>query len=242
MRFGFSAAAIAACGVMVGCGSSPATIGNTRDGGVDDGTSGLQPEGHDTNPDGVAYPTRNLGYSARGVDANGKPKRVPGNVIRNYKFMGYPMGDRSKGLQTVALADFFDPDGKNFTIIHIAAAGVWCTPCNQETDALVPVVPGLARKGVVFLQALAEGTVENVAATSTDLDRWMDTHHTNFTEVLDPLERNLGLFWDTNVLPWNADIDARTMEVLASGTGYEEPAANVQRWLDWQAANPPAQF
>ncbi len=227
-----SYAAVAALSLAAGCssGSAPGNGTAAPDGGL---------VGHDTNPDGVPYPTRGLGFSARGFDGNGQPRKNPGSVIANYKFLGYPDADRSKGLQTVALADFYDPAGKTFKIIHVAAAGVWCQPCNQETDALVPVAADLRKQGVVFLQAVAEGPTPNVAATKVDLDGWIDAHHSNFTEVLDPLEASLGEWWDRNSLPWNATIDARTMEVLFQAAAYEEPTS-VKVWLDWYATNPPA--
>ena len=59
--------------------------------------------------------------------------------------------------------------------------------------------------------------------------------------MLDPGVKNLGVFFDAAAIPWNADLDARTMEILQDGVGYEDPTA-VQTWLDWVAANPPTKF
>jgi hypothetical protein len=219
-------------------GTTPPTGTPGTDNGGIDGTA-QTPTGHDSNPDGKPYPAKNVGYSARGIDRLGKPNKQPGNVIPNYKFLGYPDADKSKGLQTVALADFYDPEGKNFKIIHLVVAGVWCKPCNQETDALVPAYPDMKTKGVVVVQALGDGPKLNVGATKTDLDSWIDNHHTNFTQVLDPGQKNLGVFFDAAAIPWNADVDARTMEILQAGVGYQDPA-DVQIWLDWYAANPAA--
>jgi len=188
---------------------------------------------------------KNLGHKVRGIDGAGNVAKTPGSVMKNYKFLGYPNADKSKGLQTVALADYYDPTGKTFKVIHLIVAGVWCSPCNQETDALVKALSDPAqaydKKGVVFLQALDDGPVQGTGAKKTDLDNWITSHKTTFTSVLDPNNANLGAFFDAAAIPWNANLDARTMEILDAGVGYEDPAG-VQPWLDWVAQNPPSQF
>jgi hypothetical protein len=247
------ASVVVAASALGGCSSkqgtqSPSTGTNTPgtptdNGGIDGTGQGLA--GHDTNPEGVAYPTKNIGYQARGVDGSGNANKTPGNVMANYKFLGYPNADESKGLQTVALADYFDPTGAKYKVVHIIVAGVWCGPCNQETDALVKALndptQAFDKKGVAYVQALGDGPSEGTGATNTDLLNWITTHHSNFTEVLDPNVKNLGVFFDAAAIPWNADLDARTMEILQDGVGYEDPAA-VQTWLDWVSKNPATKF
>ena len=90
--------------------SSSSTVnsgGTPQDKGVDPGTGQTQQPGagSETNPYGVAYPTTNIGYKAR----NGSNA---GNIIKNYKFLGYRNGDPSK-LETISLADYFDPQTKH---------------------------------------------------------------------------------------------------------------------------------
>jgi hypothetical protein len=44
----------------------------------------------------------------------------------------------------------------------------------------------------------------------------------NFTEMLDPGLHNLGHFFDAAAIPWNADVDVRTMELLDSSVGFSD--------------------
>lgn len=215
-----------------GATGTPATRGPQ-----DPGVVGVTPPaGGDVNPNGVAYPTANVGYQAR------KGNKA-GNVIENYKFLGYPttngLTDVTQGLKPVSLADYYDPEAKNFKIIHIIVSGVWCTFCKAETDALVPLIEGLKSKKVVFLTALSED-IYHKPASQGDLDFWVKTHKTNFTQVLDPGNKQLGPFFDAAAIPWNANIDARTMELLSSGVGAPVNNAGemdiegeVQPWIDW---------
>ncbi len=211
----------------------------------DSGLTGAGTTQAELNPYGVAYPTNNIGYLAR-------RGTIAGNIIQNYKFQGYKAApessvvlDTTQALTQIALADYFDPEGKlgpngvGIKVIHLSVAAVWCPPCNDETDQTSQIAAELALQGIVFVQALDDGATVGTPATTEDLNRWITKHKSNFTEMLDPGLRNLGQFFDAAAVPFNANIDARTMEILSAGVG-EPPsmAADVQHWLDWESKNP----
>jgi hypothetical protein len=169
----------------------------------------------DTNPEGVPYPMPQGGYGRTARRGN-----TPGSVIQNFQFYGYPNADESHGLQRIALADFYDPCNKHSKLLHLSVAAVWCVPCNQETTTLVASKAQLATDKVVVVQALSDGPTMNVGATTGDLNTWIKTNHSNFTEMLDPNLANLGIFFNAAAVPWNCDIDPRTMEILDESTGW----------------------
>ncbi len=190
------------------------------------------------NPYGVAYPTDNPGYQAR-------KGNIAGNTIRNYKFQGYKhldpskQVDMTKGLVDVSLADYFDPEMRTYKIIHLSVAAVWCPPCNQETDDTAQVAAALAAQKVVFVQALDDSSIQGHPADKSDLDAWIVKHKSNFTELLDPGLTNFGQFFDAAAVPWNANVDARTMEILSSGVGAPaDITADVTKWTTWVDQHP----
>jgi hypothetical protein len=208
----FWAAALLAGALSCGGGG---TTGNGATAGGGDGGGGTGSlVGRSTNPDGVPYPAGPYGH-------DGPRGSAPGSVIENFTFLGYPGGDKSKGLVPVSLADSYDPCGKRWKMIHLDVSGIWCTGCNQETDALVAAKPQLDTDGIAIVQILDDGRSEGVAATPSDLDLWIQLHQaTSFTEVLNP-DGNLAGFFNPKALPWNADIDPRTMEIVYAGIGIE---------------------
>jgi hypothetical protein len=183
--------------------------------GTGSGSGGTTTSGHDANPEGVAYPNPSGGYGRTARAGN-----TPGSVIQNFKFLGFLNGDNTQPLTTVSLADYFDPCNKRFKLLHITVAAVWCQPCNQETDALVAAKDQLAQEGVVVIQALDDGPTVGVPATLNDLNYWIRNHSSNFTEMMDPGLQNLGGFFDAAAIPWNCDIDPRTMEILDASDGW----------------------
>lgn len=192
---------------LVGCASSSSSDNTPQQNG------GLSGEGDqsaltapDTNPKGVPYPTDNIGTSR-------------GNRIQNYKFLGYPDGDPSKPLTPISLANYFDPTGDTVKLIHIQAAGSWCTFCQQEMTALVPLANDLASRKVVWILSLAEGPVSGKPSTKSDLDKWTAKYKAPYPAVLDPGNANLGPFYDAAALPWNANINAKTMEIISAKVG-----------------------
>ena len=226
--------------LTLGLGCSSSTGGGTtappQDKGIDpgDGTGTASPvagQGTEVNPYGKPYPTKNLGYQARAGSR-------AGNIIRNYKFLGYRDGDPAKGTTVISLADYFDPEMKATKLIHFSAGALWCPPCNQEAEALVPLVPGLKAQKVIIIQALIEGDARGTGATIPDLDIWQKRHSINYTLFLDPEQGNLGQFFDAAAIPWNGLIDARSMELLTSGVGYNPKMTDEYKtWSTWIDAN-----
>jgi hypothetical protein len=213
---------IEACSAGGDTGTSPcATCADAAPGAVGAPASdggGVGPgaaSGGNVNPDGVPYPAPAGGYGH-----SARKGKTPGSIIQNFKFFGYPDADESKGLQTIALADYYDPCGQRLKLLHLSVAAVWCEPCNEETVALVASKAQLDAEHVVLVQALSDGPTKTVPATTSDLKFWIQENKSNFTEMLDPNLANLGVFFDAAAVPWNADIDPRTMEILDDGTGY----------------------
>ncbi len=246
MRFSVMAlASVSALALVAGCSSpsSPSPVAGPADPAP--GTEGAPkpeegapvgtPAGKDVNPYGVAYPTADIGSSARaGTTA--------GNRIANFKFYGYPNGDKAKGIQVVSLADFFDPEMKSYKVIHLIASSAWCNPCIEETKETAKLKATLESEKVVFVQALIDGTTLGTGATKADLDRWIDKQGVNFTAMLDPNVANLGPFFKAAAVPWNANIDARSMEILYAKEGAPaDIAKDVRRWTAWVDANPAKQ-
>jgi hypothetical protein len=223
----FALAPVALVALLAACSSStsPTETKGEQDRGVE-GTGGPSAaSAPDTNPDGVPYPTENIGREKR----NGS---TPGSRITNYKFLAYPDGDISKGLQPISMATFFDPKGVKNKLIHIQASGSWCVYCVEETKVVAPIRHKLLDRKVVWIISLAEGKTPGTAATTGDLDKWISQYKAPYIHFFDPGNRNLGEFYDAAALPWNANIDARTMEILDSHTGAITSEAGILADLD----------
>lgn len=221
---------LAACASSSSKGSSGAAGGDGDDKGLGGNGEGSAASAPDTNPYGVPYPTDNLGTNAR----QGK---TPGNKIPNYKFMGYPDGDMSKGLQPVSLANFYDPEARKFKLLHISASGTWCVYCREEVETVAPMKAKLDQRKVAWLISFAEGASPGTPATKEDFDKWLKNFTPPYTHVWDPGNKNFGPFYDAAALPWNANLNAKTMEILESGVGAQgyqteaEVLKTVDNWL-----------
>jgi hypothetical protein len=209
-------AALAACSSTNSTGTTGTGTGSGTPGTPDQGLAGdgdtAAAKAPDKNPDGVAYPTTNIGTNPRAGS-------TPGNTLANYKFLGYPDGDLTKGLQPISMATLFDPQGAKVKLIHIQASGSWCIYCQEETKTITPMRQKLADRKVAWIISLAEGATPGTPSTSKDLDKWISQFKAPYTQFLDPANKNFGPFYDAAALPWNANINAETMEVLSSGVG-----------------------
>jgi thiol-disulfide isomerase/thioredoxin len=217
--------------LLAACSSSSTDSPTTpaeQDKGIEGSGDTAAATAPDKNPEGIPYPTDNIG-------TNPRLGNRPGNKLTNYKFLGYPNGDVAKGLQPISMASLFDPSGTRVKLIHIQASGTWCTYCQQETKVVVPLAQKLAERKVMWVISLAEGPTPGTAATTKDLDKWVAQFKAPFLHLLDPGNKNFGPFYDAAALPWNANIDARTMEILSSGVGAATTESailgDVDGWL-----------
>lgn len=227
----FASALALGFGMIAGCSSSTQDPGLVNPGNNTQGVC-------EKNPKGVCYPTDDIGTAKRAGS-------VAGNRIKNYKFVGYGTDasatklDTTKPVSTVSMADFYDPTGETYTLIHLTVAAVWCGPCNAETDEIATSLAAkFGPQKVVFLQALTEDGAYAPAKVA-DLAGWIADHGNNFSTVLDPNQINLGVFFDKAAIPFNANIDARSMEILTAATGYGNMDAELTKWVNWTKANCP---
>jgi hypothetical protein len=215
MRF-FSLAAASVL-ATIACSSTEPPAQST---GVARGNYDPRIENRDVNPYNAAYPTADLGTAQ--ATWSGKVRKTPGQRIRNFKFLGHLNADTA-ALSTVALADYFDPEQRNpegpIKLIHLQAAGIWCGVCKQEAAALRPLQPTLRDQGIVWLTTVCDGAAPGVDATMSDLPKWISQTKSQNTTVLDPGSYNLGIFFSAAGIPWNAWIDARTMEIVDHQVG-----------------------
>ena len=167
---------------------------------------------HSANPDGVPYPTDHIGSHAR----SGKN---PGDRIPNLTFQAYVDGDKSK-LQTVSLADFFDPQAKKYKLLHIEGSATWCVICGSVADATTIVAPAYAPKGVVYLEVIVSGQKQFKGPSGDEVTGWIDAHHSNFTTAYDVRARRMSTIGvDGSVMPYDVYVDLRTMEIIESSGG-----------------------
>lgn len=205
---------------LIACSSS----NSEQDKGVEGEGVGAAASAPDTNPDGVPYPTDNIGVLPR----QGTRK---GNRIENFKFLGYPDGDMSGGLKPISLAQFFDPEGKKYKIIRLVASASWCGPCQAEAEMVAPLKSTFEQKKILWLTSLSEGPTAG-PSTKKDLDNWIKEFKGWNTHWLDPANKHLGPFYDRAAVPWNATINAQTMEILNSATGAPASEAKLLQELD----------
>lgn len=190
--------------------------------------------GRETNAEGLAYPNDHLGGRARAGTQRGD--RIP-----NFSFQGYRDSNRASGLQTISLADYYDPEQKRGKVLHMMEAATWCTICDGQTREMSAAKDALVAKGVLVLQAMMNGARPGTGPTLLELDQWVDRYPTWFTVVVDERSKRVGSVADVGAVPWNALVDLRTMEIIFAGVGrpfvYDQFA---QLGADWVEKNAPS--
>ena len=190
-----------------------------------------------TNPDGVPYPTDHLGSLAHS-------RARPGDRIANLSFRAYRNGVGG-GLQTVSLAEFFDPQAKRNKVLEIQVAATWCEVCSATLLRTLAVTDQLRSEGAAFLEVVVSGETAGKGPSLTELDDWVNRHQASaFPIGIDVEGRRVGALGVTTVtIPYDIMIDTRTMEILESSVGEPiDVAAYVRQALTFVETHPPATY
>jgi hypothetical protein len=188
----------------------------------------------ETNADGDHYPTDRIGGQKR----NGK---VPGVRMPHFTFRAYRNG-RAGGLETVSLAEYFDPQQKHHKVLHLQLAATWCSICSSELEATVGVSEQLKERGVRFVEVIVSGASAGRGPSLAEVDAWIDRHKTNFPTGIDVAARRLGAIGVSGAaMPHDIMIDTRTMEILDSSVGAPlDVAKYVLEGVRFVEQNPPS--
>jgi hypothetical protein len=188
------------------------------------------------NVDGDVYPNDNIGGRKR------LGKR-PGNRMPNFTFKAYRNG-RGAGLETVSLAEYYDPAQKRNKVLHIQVAATWCAICSSELEATVPITAEMKAKGIEFLEIVVSGATAGAGPGQGELDNWVDRHKTNFPTAIDVRGRRLAVLGvNTSAMPHDILIDTRTMEILDSSVGAPlDVAKYVNDGLTFVTTSPPSTY
>ena len=187
----------------------------------------------EVNPDGVPYPTDRIGGQKRSGTR-------PGDRMPNFTFRAYRNPGRAGGLETVSLAEYFDPQQTRHKVLHLQVAATWCAICSSELEATVGVSEQLKERGIVFLEVIVSGATAGKGPSLAEVDAWIDRHKTNFPTAIDVAARRLGaLGVNGAAMPHDILIDTRTMEILDSSVGAPVDVGKyVLEALRWVEANP----
>jgi peroxiredoxin len=183
--------------------------------------------------DGIPYPNDHIGNKAR-------KGTVAGDRIANLSFSGYLEGNTESTLTGISLARYYDPETKRAKLLHIFVAAGWCPICRSESTQLTTSYDALHKDGLVVLTVLVNGAKQSIGPSLTELKTWSETHRFSADLALDARARSFSAFSISGV-PWNAQVDVRTMEILTIAEGApRDLKAWDQQGLAWVAAHPPS--
>lgn len=181
--------------------------------------SSFEPAGLDggepaTSIDGGAlasYPTSNLG---------GRPRSStqPGQTLPNFTLLGIPGVANLGETVTVSMADYFDPQGARYDLLHIMALFMWCSHCNNEANNLAKIAAWQASHRVASLQIAMQGYGGDTP-TWDEMKKWTVDHNLTVPVLLDAQGKQLGQYFKVTSVPINIVANPRTMEILAVDIG-----------------------
>ena len=213
---------LALSGVLLGsgCGSSASEDLPTT-----------MPPASASNPRGQAYPEDHLGTRQR-------QGRTPGDRIANLSFRGLRRGATAGSeLETLSLADYYDPTATDHSVLYIFAAASWCAICARVARELESHGAELEARGARILVVLVNGESQGAGPSLGEFEQFAQRHPVPLDLAVDVRATALGAYGLQGV-PFNLLIDARSMEILDASVGEADLDTYVGAGTSFTAANP----
>ncbi len=190
------------------------------------------PPANAQNPRGVVYPSDHIGTQQR-------QNTIPGDRIANLAFRGYHGGAVQEQLETLSLAEYYDPSAADHRALYIFSAASWCVICKRVATQLESRGAELEARGVRILVLLVNGAEPNEGPSLAALDGFAAVHPMRLDLGVDVRATAMGAYGLQGV-PFNLLIDTRSMEILDAQVGEPDLDAYVKAGLDFTANDPPA--
>jgi hypothetical protein len=156
--------------------------------------------------DGGAYPTTNIG---------GQPRTASkaGQIFPNLTLEGVRSAATQDTLTTVSMAEYYDPTGSRYDLLHVIGIFMWCPHCNNETNNLSTIPTWQAAHRVAVVQIAMENN-SGASPGLSDLQTWVSKYNLDFPILMDGQGVQLGQYFSVSSVPLNIVVNPRTMEVL----------------------------
>jgi hypothetical protein len=141
-----------------------------------------------------------------------------GQIFPNLTLQGVRSAATMDALATVSTADYSDPTGARYDLLHVIGIFMWCPHCNNETSNLSTIAAWQADHRVAVVQIAMEG-YGSASPTLADVQKWITDHNLNFPVLIDGQGAQLGQYFSVDYVPLNIVVNPRTMEVLAVDVG-----------------------
>jgi hypothetical protein len=166
-----------------------------------------------------------------------------GDRIGPISFFGQLRDEAPTARRPIHLVRFYDPDQKlapsPVKLVHVVGASGWLKMSLDHASAYAAESARLRAKGIVTVVAIIDSPRRGVAATATDLDRWLSSSVVPDALTIDS-QLSLGKFFDSSAVPVHLWIDARSMEIMSTSVGTdaspEEESTKLLR--EWQTRVP----
>jgi hypothetical protein len=181
----------------------------------------------------LPVPVTNLdaGYPADNV--GGKPRKgmLPGQTFPNLTLEGIRSVDSIDTPAVVSMAEYYDPAGERYDLLHVMGIFFWCPHCNNETNDVGKIAAWRADRRVAVIQIAMQGDGSD-SPSWNELQKWVREHKCDFPVVVDGQGKALGQYFPVGSVPVNIVADPRSMEVLAVDIGeVGDVQAYEQRYL-----------
>jgi hypothetical protein len=180
-----------------------------------------------------------------GCDTPGYPSGPygtdPGDTVQNTCFRGWEtpgtLPHTDAELVDLPLGAFYDPSGKQYELLLVNTAALWCAACKSEHKTLGQHYADLAPRGLGLVSALFQDN-SGEPATLDDLRQWVEAFDVEFPMVLDP-DYQLGIYASADTAPLNLLIDARTMKIVQKFVGDQSSVIwpTIENELDQRGAS-----
>jgi hypothetical protein len=153
----------------------------------------------------LAYPTDNWGGKV-------------GQRFPNLSFEGVASAATADVPTVINVADYYDPTGKRYDLLHIVIVAMWCSHCDKQATAMADLATWQSGQRVASFELAIDGP-NRTGPSMAEVKTWAVKHDLSTPVARDPQSASIKPHLTVSYIPLHLLVNPRTMIILDATTG-----------------------
>ena len=141
-----------------------------------------------------------------------------GKRFPNLSFEGVASAATADAPTVIHVADYFDPAGARYDLLHVVIVAMWCPHCDRQASAIAGLADWQAQNRIATFELAIDGP-NHSGPSMAEVADWAVAHKLSTPVARDPKSAQIKPYITVDYIPLHLLVNPRTMTILDATTG-----------------------